>query len=157
MSWLPLGSIKPDLFWRSFSVPGLNNTVIRVTHSFNRMPSAYALLKFDLTEGYFGTSRLYPYSNQRLITVTIPPALFESGEVVWYPSVKLGRFRRVVEPDNWTINLEQWSEPATPDSTLSQRLDELLADAERIEAKLDQQATNNPAFADQLPNVDELP
>jgi hypothetical protein len=152
MTWQPLGSIKPGYGWQQFGEPRLTETAVRVSHTYNRRPDAFAVLRFELLDGYFGTTRLYPSPSQRLITVRIPPALFEGGAVVWYPALTLGKFSRITEPDNWTVILESWSNPAPSTSNFDRQLDELLTDVERIEQKLDQQGTNNPAFTDQVPN-----
>jgi hypothetical protein len=152
MTWQLLGSIKPGLGWQQFGNPAFNETAVRVSHTYDRRPDAFAVLRFELIDGYFGTTRLYPSTSQRLITVKIPPVLFESGSVVWYPALTLGRFSRITEPDNWRVTLEFWSDPTPNTSDFDKQLDELLTDVERIESKLDQQATNNPATTDQVPN-----
>lgn len=152
MVWRPLGNVRPGLSWRQFGDAGVGAETIRITHTYNRFPSAYALLRFDVLDDYFGITRLYPIAQNRIITVNIPQALFDSGLIVWYPSIKIGRFRQASDLENWTVNLEYWSGPAVGSRNLSSKLDELLTDVERIEAKLGQQANQNPPFTDQLPN-----
>jgi len=159
MSWQSLGEIEPGFNWTELGIPVLGSTVIRVSHTYSQPPNGPALIRMNWYDGYFGTRRIYPSQNKRVIEMRVPPLLAAQGVVTWYPAIRLGYRTRPHENDNWTVLIEELIRSGSnPDGDIDRQLDELITDVERIEQKLDQQATNNPTFADQLPNdLDNAP
>jgi hypothetical protein len=154
MSWKAVGVIEPGFFWQEFGDPILGSTVIRVSHTYDQQPNGPALIRMNWFDGYFGTRKIYPSQGKRILEIKIPSPLIEQGIVVGYLAVRVGYRTRPHENDNWRILVEELAGIGStdPSKKVNEQLDELLTDTERIEQKLDQQATNNPALNDQIPN-----
>jgi hypothetical protein len=159
MSWQTLGQIEPGFNWTEFSIPVLGSTVIRVSHTYRQQPNGPALIRMNWYDGYFGTRRIYPSQNKRVIEMRVPPLLADQGVVTWYPAIRLGYRTRPHENDNWIVLIEELIRSGSnPSEGTDLQLHELLTDVERIEQKLDRQAPNNPIVADQLQNdLDNAP
>jgi hypothetical protein len=143
MSWVALGTILPDLEWRAVGGPDsilidYDTVLIRVTHSFTLPPRGSALLRqfFIDQNGYYGTQRLYPTREKRILRMSVPAELKINGVARWEPQIRLGRFKKVPSASSWTITLEAGLPPDIPP----------------------QQQPTAPFLANQLPNgLDDIP
>lgn len=158
MNWRTIGMVEPGFTWQPLGAPIVGSSVVRVSHTYAQRPNGPALIRMNYASGYFNTRSFYPTLDKRIVEMRIPSILAAQGVLTWQPAIRLGYRTRPHENDNWQVLVEELTDvnPAFADLDVGRSIDEILNDLVRIEQKLAQQGTNNPALTDQIPttNVD---
>jgi len=111
VGWSSLGTKQPGFTWELFDTAVIGDVAVRITQTYN--PSEVSFLnKIHLGE-FYGTPDgdhrflkvIYPSTQARLYSFTIPHALKDAGYTVRYFAVKHNAYG-VADVANWTINLE---------------------------------------------------
>lgn len=105
--WSPIGTLNLNQNWQLFDTPLIGSETIRVV-----MPPGIAVDGYLLIAPYYAgagrgrTQRIYASDDAQVITVSIPPDLRDSNEIVRFLGAKLGTRARVLSGTVWSITCE---------------------------------------------------
>ncbi|MEM9448380.1 MAG: hypothetical protein AAGA75_07585 [Cyanobacteria bacterium P01_E01_bin.6] len=141
MSWNSLGSVGiTDYDWKTFGTPDLGARIFRLTQSYTDGKHPYGKLTLSSVFSNSARSvyrRVYP-QNERptVLEMPIPDEFVQINQLVRFIQVKPTLRTRWQADSNWTAQLDYW-EPSDSGLSRDGKLNELISDLERIEAKID--------------------
>ncbi|MEP0868879.1 hypothetical protein NDA01_03585 [Trichocoleus desertorum AS-A10] len=109
--WRSLGTLKPQMDWRTFNAPTFSDT-FRITYTglTPELSSTALIRQYFANDEVSPATRLYPKREKLILELPIPEPLKNSGMVVRYIGVKRLIRRRYgfIWPDSdWSLTLEE--------------------------------------------------
>ena len=114
MAWINLGKLSLSPEWQRFELLSIDDSLLRVTHSFDEKPLGYALLSSVFLDGSRGmVRRLYPYKTEtQVMSYGVDEQFREAGFSSRFLEIKIHPRTRFYSL-GWTVELEIWSEDET--------------------------------------------
>ena len=111
MVWDNIGTLSPRPEWQAFDIVSLDDSLLRITHTYDIRPLGYALISSIFSDGSRGFfRRIYPFDDQpRLLDYEAPSALREPGFNFRRISIKAAARLRVYDL-SWKVQIEVWSD-----------------------------------------------
>ena len=116
MVWEELGTISPRAEWQEFDISSLDDSLLRITQTYDVRPIGYALISSIFSDGSRGFfRRIYPYEGQqRLLEYEVPPVVREPGFDFRAISIKSSVRARFYDL-SWRISIEIWTDEVAVD------------------------------------------
>lgn len=113
MAWQQLGLIAISSEWQSFAISSLDDSLLKIQHSYSDKPIGYAVLSSVFSDGSRGFfRRIYPDQTQpQLMILENEPALKDAGFTTRSLEIKINRFSRFYSPP-WSIEIAIWTASA---------------------------------------------
>ena len=115
MRWSTLGTVTLGYEWRLLDAVAIGTQTFRITQSWTKKPArGYGLISqlYVLPEGsveYFGTKRLYPSTETRIVDLLIPHDYYDAGIVLRYIAVRFTSNTLAQVPDlNWKVTVDEF-------------------------------------------------
>ncbi|MEL6553595.1 MAG: hypothetical protein AAFQ63_09070 [Cyanobacteria bacterium J06621_11] len=116
MVWDYLGKLSPSPEWQRFDISSLDDSLIRITHSYNAKPIGFAYLSSVFSDGSRGLfRRLYPYKEEtRVLEYEVSNEFREAGFNFRVLELKVSPRARLYDL-SWSIEIEIWSDDVIAD------------------------------------------
>lgn len=109
MAWQQLGKIPISADWQSYAISSLDDSLLRIQHTYTDKPIGYALLSSVFSDGSRGFfRRIYPDKTQpQLVVLSNEPSVRAAGLNSRILEIKLHPYTRLYSLP-WSVEIDIW-------------------------------------------------